>query len=535
MKSKSLIILFYISCYIVGQSQNFQINWQNCYGGSQSDIPYDMAVVDGGYLIVGGTSSADGDVTYNHGNTDVWLMKIDFEGNLLWEKTIGGSNAEYCSQIINPLDNSYYLLCTTLSSDGDISFDPYPESTDFWIVKIDDEGNIIWDKIVGGNAGDDVWAGSLTNDGGIVMIGTTYSNDGDVSISYGGPDSWIVKLSSESILEWDFTIGTDWIDKGQAIIATSDGGYLAESSSILLEGGYGNIFSTPHSYGWTDGVIFKLDSNLQVEWQKCYGGSDHDGIFGMLEIEDGYILTGSTSSNDGDVSGWYGASDSWILKIDFNGNIIWQNPLGGSYGESGSIIIQNSSGSFYSIVNTYSNNGDVSGNHSISIFDSDLWLVKLNNDGELTSQQCIGGIRTDCIEFGVIKKSEHTFVLAAQTNFGPSYDVQCDPHGVYPDNDFWVLEISDSTTGIVEPAFNNDLINIYPNPAKDYMILETKEHNQLDHSEILIRDIYGNQITTVMLNSNQTVWDTRSIAPGIYFYRTVIDGEVVSGKIIFKK
>ena len=78
-------------------------------------------------------------------------------------------------------------------------------------------------------------------------------------------------------------------------------------------------------------------------------------------------------------------------------------------------------------------------------------------------------------------------------------------------------------------------LKCYPNPAKDYLIFETKEHNQLDHSEILIRDIYGNQITTVMLNSNQTVWDTRSIAPGIYFYRTVIDGEVVSGKIIFKK
>ncbi|MEZ5147204.1 MAG: hypothetical protein R2759_09010 [Bacteroidales bacterium] len=130
-------------------------------------------------------------------------MKIDFEGEFIMGKNYWWIQYRaylFATKIINPLDNSYYLLCTTLSSDGDISFDPYPESTDFWIVKIDDEGNIIWDKIVGGNG--DVWAGSLTNDGGIVMIGTTYSNDGDVSISYGGPDSWIVKLSSESILEW---------------------------------------------------------------------------------------------------------------------------------------------------------------------------------------------------------------------------------------------------------------------------------------------------------------------------------------------
>ena len=78
-------------------------------------------------------------------------------------------------------------------------------------------------------------------------------------------------------------------------------------------------------------------------------------------------------------------------------------------------------------------------------------------------------------------------------------------------------------------------LKCYPNPAKDYLIFETKEHNQLDHSEILIRDIYGNQITTVMLNSNQTVWDTRIIPVGIYFYQTVIDGEVVSGKILISK
>ncbi len=518
-------------------SQEYQLTWQNCFGGSMLDGAYDIVSLDNGYIIAGGTGSNDGDISYSYGNGDGWLVRIDNAGNLIWEKTLGGSDSEAFSRIIATSDNNFYLLGISWSSDGDISNDPYPGSPDYWIVKIDSTGNIIWDKIVGGNEGEVLFTGAPTLDGGVVAIGYTDSSDGDVSLHYGGADTWAVKISSEGELEWDYTVGTDWIDKGQAILATSDGGYLISSNSSIHEDAIGNITCTPHSYGWFEGVLFKLDANLNVQWQQCYGGSDNDGIFGIHEIEDGYVFTGSTSSNDGDVSGWHGESDSWVVKIDYNGNIIWQNPLGGSRSESGSNILQTTDGGSVSIVSTYSNNGDVSGNHSISEYDADIWFVKLNSEGELILQQCFGGAGSEIINFGVVKKSDNNFVIAGQTYYGPSYDVGCAPHGSLGiDTDFWVFEIEDTSTNVVNYIESEDMLKVYPNPARDYVVFEVRGLEfEVEGNQIQLFDVFGREVLRKAVIAEKTVFDLRGMPDGIYFYKVEMDEKLLSGKIIVQK
>jgi len=498
------------------------------------DGAYDIVCPDNGYIIAGGTGSNDGDVSYSYGNGDGWLVRIDSIGNILWEKTYGGSDSEAFSRIIPSSDNNFYLLGISWSSDGDISNDPYPGSPDYWIVKIDSSGNILWNKIVGGNEGEVLFTGDATNDGGVVAIGHTYSSDGDVSVHYGGADTWAVKISSEGELEWDYTIGTDWIDKGQAILATSDGGYLIASNSSIHEDAVGNITCTPHSYGWFEGVLFKLDSDLNIQWQRCYGGSNHDGIFGIIETGNGYVFTGSTSSNDGDVSGWHGESDSWLVNIDFAGNIIWQNPLGGSYSESGSNIIQTSDGDLISIVSTYSNNGDVSGNHSLSEYKSDIWFVKLNSEGELSTQQCFGGIGSEIVEFGVVKKSDNNFVIAGKSNYGPSYDVGCAPHGnLGTDTDYWVFEIDSlDTTGAIENHYENDLVRVFPNPAKDYVEFQVYGFRFQIGSVIRVLSVMGEEVACLPVEGERTFWNCGKIDNGIYFYFLQAGDEKYSGKVV---
>lgn len=439
-----IYILIAVLVHISGFGQNMEITWQQCFGGSMLDGAYDMVMVENGYLIAGGTGSSDGDISYSYGNGDGWLIRVDSVGNILWEKTYGGTDSEAFNRIIATPDNNFYLLGTSFSSDGDISNDPYPGSPDYWVVKIDSSGNIIWDRILGGNMGESLFTGSATADGGVLATGFTDSNDGDVTQFYGGHDTWVVKLNSNGDIEWDYTIGTDWVDRGFTAIQTSDSGYLFGSTSIMLEGGVGNIYCTPHSYGWADVVLTKLDSDRNIEWQHCYGGSDHDGIGGLLEIDDGYAFLAYTGSDDGDISGWHGEDDIWVVKIDFLGNIIWQNALGGSRYE-GAIYFDQINGNDFIIVGmTQSNNGDVSGNHTLSEYDYDIWLVKLSSEGELLSQQCFGGQGDERINFGVVKKSDNNFVIAGQTDFGPSYDVACTPHGGNGiDKDFWVFEIKD--------------------------------------------------------------------------------------------
>lgn len=536
MKKTAVLLLFVIVSLVVF-SQNYELTWQQCFGGSEQDIAYGIAEVPGGYFIVGSTKSNNGDISFNHGIIDGWLIKTDSTGNMLWEKTYGGSSGDGFRRIFPDNSGNYIMVGGSGSSDGDISNDPYPDSEDFWIVKIDIDGNIIWDKIVGGsNGGEHIWSASPTFDGGVVTVGWTYSNDGDVSVNYGGADTWAVKISSEGELEWDYTIGTDWIDKGQAILATSDGGYLISSNSSIHEDAIGNITCTPHSYGWFEGVLFKLDANLNVQWQQCYGGSDNDGIFGIHEIEDGYVFTGSTSSNDGDVSGWHGESDSWVVKIDYNGNIIWQNPLGGSRSESGSNILQTTDGGSVSIVSTYSNNGDVSGNHSISEYDADIWFVKLNSEGELLSQQCFGGAGSEIINFGVVKKSDNNFVIAGQTDYGPSYDVGCAPHGSLGiDTDFWVFEIEDTSTNVVNYVESEDMLKVYPNPAGEYLVFEIRSLEFEFGNDIQLFDVFGREVTRKTITSEKTVFDLRGIYSGFYFYRAEDEDKLYSGKIIVQK
>ncbi|MEA3505240.1 MAG: hypothetical protein U9R32_08595, partial [Bacteroidota bacterium] len=178
MKKQILLITLFLffSTTIFAQ---FQIEWQQCYGGSDYDRAYDIIPFGNGYMIIGVTESYDGDINYNHGYQDFWEVAIDSVGNFLWEKTYGGSSSEgshigfHANQ-----SNDIYLLGASVSTDGDISNNPYPGSCNFWFVKIDSIGDIIWDRMVGTQGGQYFGSGSPTTDGGLVAIGSVCAGGG---------------------------------------------------------------------------------------------------------------------------------------------------------------------------------------------------------------------------------------------------------------------------------------------------------------------------------------------------------------------
>jgi hypothetical protein len=541
---KTILIVLFV---IVGQfvfSQNYQIEWNNCYGGSASDNVYDIIELNSEFYILGGTGSNDGDISYNHGQGDVWLVKTDSTGSIIWEKTYGGSDGEIGHRIFFNNENGFYILARTGSDDGDISYNPFPNSVSFWILKLDIDGNIIWEKVVGGNGPDDMSTGTVTNDGGIVAMGYSGSEYGDVSINYGLYDIWMIKLSSEGEIEWDFTMGTDGQDFGQAIIQTYDGGFLVGGASKLTGGGNLNC----ECNGQADGVLVKLDSDRNIEWQECYGGSDSDGIWGMMELNDGYLISAYGSSNDGDLtgSGWHGSGDIWVIKINLLGEINWQKCYGGSASEAAKVIYELEN-SFVLFGSTRSQNGDVTNNHSVSEFDYDIWFLKIDSTGELLYQSCYGGGGNDFLEFGVVKKGDNNYVIAAYTDYGPSYDVGCTPHGGNGDEDWWVFEIKDTTVGVQETTLNQQL-KAYPNPASNYVIFEFPtihtassvalaevESGEKPHPMLTITNTLGQQVAQLEIKDTKTVWDTRQVYSGVYFYRVVIENTTYSGKTVIQR
>ena len=513
---KYKLLIFCIS-WLIATISNAQlaITWQNCFGGTEYDKPYDIIKNDDSYLIIGYTESSDGDISYNHGEQDVWLIIIDNNGELLHEKTFGGSEGDVGRVILKDSIGYFYLLCEAWSSDYDISNDPYPNSGDFWVVKIDSSWNIIWDKIMGGTWLDRVETGIITNDNCVLAQGHTGSPDGDVSTYFGEYDIWQTKLNNNGEFLWDFTLGTLGFDYGAAVIQTSDNGFLVGGYTRVEDGG-GNIDCIPHSW-YGEALLVKLDSNRNIEWQQCYGGSENENMFDLIEVVDGYVFLAMTYSNDGDLlnTSYHGESDIWVAKTDFYGNIIWQECYGGTKSEAAKQIFKIDDGGFIIVGQTCSNDGDVSGNHSWS-YNHDIWIFKIDDYGLLEWQQCLGGVGDEWLEQGAIKNSNNSFVVAAWTDRGPSYDVACTSY--YPGSpDYWIFEVSDTTVGINEVTYSirSDLMEIYPNPATSTIHITLNESDQSGH--ISIFNVQSMMIDAYEIKNGISVdVDVSSYAPGIY-------------------
>ncbi len=511
--------------------QLFHIQWQQCLGGSDYDLPGDMVPYKNGYLIVGGSESDDGDITIHYGTEDGWVIMTDSVGNLIWEKSYGGSFGDGFSKVLQTDDGNFYLAGGTWSSDGTIGIDPYPDSEDFWVLKIDTVGNIIWEKLLGGNGTDLILDAVKTSDGGIISVGWTSSDDGDVSQYFGGWDTWIVKLDSTGEIEWDKTIGSsNGFEFGWSIIQTSDGGYLVGIAANPLN--EGNITCTPHSNN-AEGILFKLDESGNEVWQQCYGGWNHDGITRLIELPDGYLFSGYTSSSDGDLieAGYHnGGDDIWIGKVDLIGNSIWHKCYGGTGNESLMELLITEANNIIGFGITNSHDCDVIGNHSGGTTWYDIWAFEIDPDGEIEWQQCFGGIADETLNHrGVVKKSDHKFVIAGSTTWSPSFDVNCDCYNNgYPD--YWMVEISDTTVNLMENTKSDD-IEIYPNPASTVINVSLPEMNKLKKAYLQLTDIMGNPLITSVTEDSSFQLDVSSLKSGIYLLKISNNQTLITKKL----
>src|SRR6185436_10657915 len=186
---KKIILILAGFCFLFSDVFGQNIEWQKCLGGSQyDDGGYIQAASDGGFIVAGTTSSLDGDVTGNHGYQDYWIVKLDNMGSMQWQKCYGGSNTDYATSIIRTADNGYFLTGSSSSNDGDVSGNHGQE--DVWVVKTDSAGNLQWQKSRGGTQQEYGNAAYQTNDGGFIIAGSTNSDDGDVSGLHQNEDFW---------------------------------------------------------------------------------------------------------------------------------------------------------------------------------------------------------------------------------------------------------------------------------------------------------------------------------------------------------
>jgi hypothetical protein len=444
MKHFILSFLFFISLNNIAQV--IEIPWQNCFGGSENDevFTYDHSFVkvNNGYLMAGTTESDDGDVgSGNQGSSDVWIIKTDDYGNLIWEKTMGGSLNEDAHQIIKYSEDVFYLVGRTASNDGDVQ-SGNKGYEDVWLVKINGNGAIIWEKTFGGSKRERRSNMQLTEEGDILILTRTSSNDGD--LNYDNPDGssyiWFYKVSSEGELLWSEIFGGYGPNYASNFLQTTDGGYLILGSCRGVNGG---CICNHHNAGdnyYSDIWLIKLNADREIEWQECYGGNHYDVAYDLIEEENYYTILGQSDSNNDQVGYNFGDRDIWFLRISKNGEYQYSKVLGGTLHERPLAFFK--SGNTYTLfAHTESNNYDVSGNHSF-VYNSDIWYVVIDTLGNLQYQRCIGN-QGDQRPGGILKLNEGQYIISATSNVLGYDDIECPRPYPYSKDDIWFFELFD--------------------------------------------------------------------------------------------
>ncbi len=259
--------------------------WDNTFAKRTDDEIFSIIqTTDGGYAVCGYTGTKD------WGEVDCWVMKLDKTINTVWDKIFAGIGWDETNTILQIEDGDYVVFGFVQSKNKG--------REDAWIAKLDENGEIVWDKTFGGSQNDEVFSGIKTTDGGYAVCGYTESKGA------GGYDAWIVKLDENGDVLWDKAFGGIEADVANSIIQTRDGGYV-------LAG-----YTWSKGAGREDVWVIKLDENGDIVWDKTFGGSNEDVARCIIQAEDGgYVLAGYTESKGA------GRYDAWVMKLDEEGNI----------------------------------------------------------------------------------------------------------------------------------------------------------------------------------------------------------------------
>jgi hypothetical protein len=377
--------------WIVKTTSSGSIQWAKSFGGNNmEDARSIIQTSDGGYAFCGFTGSVDGDPPkpLKTTSTDGWIVKLDSVGNIQWQRRVGGPDIDFLYSIVQTSDGGF-IVAGDSRSIGNESLHNHG-SDDAWVIRLDSAGNTIWEKLYGGSYGDVAYSILQLKDDGYLFVGSTYSSDGDVANKHDGTyyEAWAVRLDTAGAIIWQRTYGGSEVEEAFSVVATPDGGFGIAAYAFSQDGDVtGKHDSTENRDIW----ILKIDSLGNKEWDKCLGGSSHESAESILLTQDsGFVITGSTQSNDGDVSGLFlKGPDTWVCKLSSTGSLQWQKVLGGTNFDQGGCAVQTPDHGYLVYSLTTSTDGDVTGN----IGGRKAWLVKLgaetNGVEDATSSQTL--------------------------------------------------------------------------------------------------------------------------------------------------
>jgi hypothetical protein len=459
------------------QSQPLDSIWQNHYGGTGYEIGFDAIEGENGcYYVIGKTKPFGSD------NYDAYILKLNNNGSLIWDKSYGGSLEEQIVSVC-PAHNGGYVMTGYTSSIGQ-------QWTQIWLLWINEDGDSLWSKTYGGESADNGLYISPTDDQGYIVSATWGTG------AYMGDQICLMKLDAAGDSIWAKTFGGPYQDYGEEVIQTSDGGYIIA----------GRTYASIYPEG-CDAWVIKTDSNGDTVWTHKYGGSDEDMFNCVVETSDGYLFAGVTHSFGP------GIYSVWAVRTNDSGDTIWTRTYGGD------------------IVNMCFNISKTINDHFVLVGysnsfneDNDVYVLEIDIDGNMVWEDHYGIAAASEVVYGSRQTSEREFIVTGRTNY---YTTMKD--------EVFVMKLGNAT-GITDEKNKIDpLLSNYPNPFKsnttiylnivDEAVVDLCIFNSMG---VLVETLISGQ---VLRGRREILWNASGMVPGVYFCRLQAGNESVICKI----
>ncbi len=309
-------------------------------------------------------------------------------------KTFGGSDDDEANDIINTSDGGFMVIGSSKSNDGLIQNKMDLES-DIILMKFDNDKSIEWVKNYGGSRDDRGQSVVEVSGIGYALLGYSMSDDGDASHNEGFHDNWVILIDSKGNIVWEKSYGFSGHDHAYNIIKTKDGNLFFNGFlDVTASRGLGSTEKVEKSikHGVGEFWCHKIDLDGNILWRKYFGGTNNDRSYDSIETADGdFIIVGSSESTDNDISSPKGSYDIWVIKLSSNGDFLWERSYGGSKYETANSIIQSSDKKIHILGSTLSDDKDI----SFQMGSTDFYLLTIDSDGNLLSEQTFGGSNFD--------------------------------------------------------------------------------------------------------------------------------------------
>ncbi|PTT76853.1 MULTISPECIES: T9SS type A sorting domain-containing protein [unclassified Chryseobacterium] len=514
-------------CVLLGGFSSAQeVVWQRDIPSSTQEFLSQITpTIDQQYLITGSSIHSDnsqpsfGSQKQNNGY-DLRLMKLNQQGETVWEKYFSGNNHDFAASTVSTQDGGFAVLATSSSSKGLDKKEDSKGGSDFWLIRINEFGDELWQKTIGSAADEEAKAVIQTTDMGFFVAGNVQNSPK----GYGSKDVLVVRLDKNGKELSRLVLGGKGLDEVEKMIPTKDGGALL---GIYSRSNLGDSKKT-ENYGEGDYYIIKLDKNNKVLWEKTFGGKGDDHVRTLALTSTGYLIGGeSGSERSGNKSvGIEDGTDLWLVAIDLNGNEQWQK----SYSFKNRDVLMG-----MSVIAGKQEDGGVKskgillGGYTqaegrIENDDETFWMLYLDQNGnEQWRKHVKGESRKKEERLSDIKLNRDGSIVLAGTS----------AEELGKEN--WkIVKLGDKQ---VDQLIEKQDIKIYPNPATDYVYVELGFESLREgafEAEIAVYDMGGRKLETVKTKNKVTKINTQPLIQGAYLVVVKTSDKTANAKMIKK-